>query len=343
MVRAFRSDGPVIDIHCHRECAPAAEIMAEPRTRGREGGPRPRQPHHPSGEPAPARDDQAEDGHARRPDRRHGPHGRRRSGGRGRGVPVLLLGRPRAGRQGRPDDERGVRRGDVAVSRPVPAAGHRAAAGHRRGHRGAALSRKRSRHARHRDRHPRRGRGDLQRSASTRSGPRSRRSGSSSSSTPRAPPTRNGCQTTTSSTSSATPSKRPLPPRISSSTASSNAIPASRSWWCTAAATCPRMRDGSITAGGPGRTCARACRSRRRRICASSSSTRWCSSPASWSILVNLYGADHVLLGTDYPYDMGDDDPLAFLGAHRRARPGRRSTSSRAATPHGCWGWHDDT
>lgn len=29
MVRASRSDGPVIDIHCHRECAPAAEIMAD--------------------------------------------------------------------------------------------------------------------------------------------------------------------------------------------------------------------------------------------------------------------------------------------------------------------------
>lgn len=31
--------------------------------------------------------------------------------------------------------------------------------------------------------------------------------------------------------------------------------------------------------------------------------------------LVDKYGADHVLLGTDYPYDMGDEDPLALLGA----------------------------
>jgi aminocarboxymuconate-semialdehyde decarboxylase len=30
--------------------------------------------------------------------------------------------------------------------------------------------------------------------------------------------------------------------------------------------------------------------------------------------LVERYGADHVLLGTDYPYDMGDDDPLATIG-----------------------------
>ncbi len=37
--------------------------------------------------------------------------------------------------------------------------------------------------------------------------------------------------------------------------------------------------------------------------------------PGQLEYLVNLYGAEHVLLGTDYPYDMGDDDPLAFLAA----------------------------
>ena len=31
--------------------------------------------------------------------------------------------------------------------------------------------------------------------------------------------------------------------------------------------------------------------------------------------LVDKYGADHVLLGTDYPYDMGDDDPLRLIGS----------------------------
>jgi aminocarboxymuconate-semialdehyde decarboxylase len=31
--------------------------------------------------------------------------------------------------------------------------------------------------------------------------------------------------------------------------------------------------------------------------------------------LVDKYGADHVLLGTDYPYDMGDEDPLALIGS----------------------------
>jgi aminocarboxymuconate-semialdehyde decarboxylase len=29
--------------------------------------------------------------------------------------------------------------------------------------------------------------------------------------------------------------------------------------------------------------------------------------------LVERFGADHVLLGTDYPFDMGTTDPLGFL------------------------------
>jgi aminocarboxymuconate-semialdehyde decarboxylase len=37
--------------------------------------------------------------------------------------------------------------------------------------------------------------------------------------------------------------------------------------------------------------------------------------PDQLRFLVDRYGADHVLLGTDYPYDMGDDDPLALIGA----------------------------
>ena len=51
--------------------------------------------------------------------------------------------------------------------------------------------------------------------------------------------------------------------------------------------------------------------------------------PGQLEYLVDLYGADHVLLGTDYPYDMGDDDPLALLGA-RRAKTG-------ADRPHRRW------
>ncbi|GAA3774488.1 amidohydrolase family protein [Plantactinospora mayteni] len=37
--------------------------------------------------------------------------------------------------------------------------------------------------------------------------------------------------------------------------------------------------------------------------------------PEQLRFLVDRYGAEHVLLGTDYPYDMGDEDPLALLGA----------------------------
>lgn len=36
--------------------------------------------------------------------------------------------------------------------------------------------------------------------------------------------------------------------------------------------------------------------------------------PGQVEYLAGLYGAEHVVLGTDYPYDMGDDDPLALLG-----------------------------
>jgi aminocarboxymuconate-semialdehyde decarboxylase len=36
--------------------------------------------------------------------------------------------------------------------------------------------------------------------------------------------------------------------------------------------------------------------------------------PEQLRYLIERYGADHVLLGTDYPYDMGDDDPLELVG-----------------------------
>ena len=35
--------------------------------------------------------------------------------------------------------------------------------------------------------------------------------------------------------------------------------------------------------------------------------------PAMIAELVRRWGADHVLLGTDYPYDMGEDDPLGLI------------------------------
>jgi hypothetical protein len=34
--------------------------------------------------------------------------------------------------------------------------------------------------------------------------------------------------------------------------------------------------------------------------------------------LIERFGADHVILGTDYPYDMADDDPLGTIGEIKR-------------------------
>jgi aminocarboxymuconate-semialdehyde decarboxylase len=31
--------------------------------------------------------------------------------------------------------------------------------------------------------------------------------------------------------------------------------------------------------------------------------------------LLDIHGADHVVLGTDFPYDMGEEDPLGLINA----------------------------
>lgn len=36
--------------------------------------------------------------------------------------------------------------------------------------------------------------------------------------------------------------------------------------------------------------------------------------PDQLGFLIDKYGADHILLGTDYPYDMGEDDPRGLIG-----------------------------
>jgi aminocarboxymuconate-semialdehyde decarboxylase len=41
--------------------------------------------------------------------------------------------------------------------------------------------------------------------------------------------------------------------------------------------------------------------------------------------MVDQYGAGHVLLGTDYPYDMGVDDPLGFIAAVPRLKGDERT------------------
>ena len=43
--------------------------------------------------------------------------------------------------------------------------------------------------------------------------------------------------------------------------------------------------------------------------------------PHQLEALVGLFGASHVMLGTDYPYDMGEYDPLAHLASARTLDP----------------------
>ena len=57
--------------------------------------------------------------------------------------------------------------------------------------------------------------------------------------------------------------------------------------------------------------------------------------PVMLKALVARFGADHVLLGTDYPYDMGMDDPLGFmrkakLGGGRGSKGQRRERGPAA-------------
>jgi len=47
--------------------------------------------------------------------------------------------------------------------------------------------------------------------------------------------------------------------------------------------------------------------------------------PAMLRQMVDQYGADHVLLGTDYPYDMGVDDPLGFIASVPRLKRDERA------------------
>jgi len=47
--------------------------------------------------------------------------------------------------------------------------------------------------------------------------------------------------------------------------------------------------------------------------------------PAMLRQMVDQYGAEHVLLGTDYPYDMGVDDPLGFIARVPRLKRDERA------------------
>ena len=41
--------------------------------------------------------------------------------------------------------------------------------------------------------------------------------------------------------------------------------------------------------------------------------------------LVNLWGADHIVVGTDYPYDMGWYDPRGFVGGAEFLKDGDKA------------------
>lgn len=47
--------------------------------------------------------------------------------------------------------------------------------------------------------------------------------------------------------------------------------------------------------------------------------------PRALGHLIDLWGADHVLLGTDYPYDMGDYDPLGSIDAVKKLKAAERA------------------
>lgn len=46
--------------------------------------------------------------------------------------------------------------------------------------------------------------------------------------------------------------------------------------------------------------------------------------PRDLGYLIERWGADHVLLGTDYPYDMGEDDPVGLVSKVERLEPAQR-------------------
>jgi aminocarboxymuconate-semialdehyde decarboxylase len=47
--------------------------------------------------------------------------------------------------------------------------------------------------------------------------------------------------------------------------------------------------------------------------------------PRALAHLIELWGADHVVLGTDYPYDMGDYDPVGSVKAVKRLKAAERA------------------
>jgi len=53
--------------------------------------------------------------------------------------------------------------------------------------------------------------------------------------------------------------------------------------------------------------------------------------PHQLEYLVQQYGADHILLGTDYPYDMGENDPIGFIESARLNAAERKAVMGHSA------------
>jgi aminocarboxymuconate-semialdehyde decarboxylase len=54
-------------------------------------------------------------------------------------------------------------------------------------------------------------------------------------------------------------------------------------------------------------------------------------SPVNLRFLVDQFGADHVMIGSDYPFDMGADDPVAALAEASLPPPAREAIESTTA------------
>lgn len=54
-------------------------------------------------------------------------------------------------------------------------------------------------------------------------------------------------------------------------------------------------------------------------------------SPVNLRFLVDQFGADHVMIGSDYPFDMGADDPVAALAEAHLPSPAREAIESTTA------------
>ena len=58
--------------------------------------------------------------------------------------------------------------------------------------------------------------------------------------------------------------------------------------------------------------------------------------PHQLEYLVKVFGADHIIMGTDYPFDMADYDPVGHVAGRNRStrKPSRRSA---AGMRRSCW------